>query len=95
MEAVYGYYSDVLGRDSIDGLGAPILVSLVGSNYANASWYLQGTYGSFRFGSDFEAALDVVAHEYTHAVITHVIGQGANLWPRRRHGVAGAERGVR
>ncbi|NIH98820.1 YVTN family beta-propeller protein/VCBS repeat-containing protein [Mycolicibacterium fluoranthenivorans] len=84
MEAVYGYYSDVLGRDSIDGLGAPILVSLVGSNYANASWYLQGTYGSFRFGSDFEAALDVVAHEYTHAVITHVIGQG------RTYGLDGA-----
>ena len=79
---VYDYYQDVLGRTSYDGAGTPIVVSIKynprsGLGYANAFW--DPLIKQFAFGDSgyLQAALDIVAHEYTHAVVTSVVGKGA------------------
>lgn len=78
----YDYYNNVLGRKSYDNKGAEILVnigvvnSFFGSEeYFNASW--NGGTSNFIFGSNnnisLAAALDIVAHEYTHAVSGSIV----------------------
>ena len=77
---VYDYYRDVLGRTSFDGSGAPVLVSIrynpgrPNGGYQNAFW--APSIGQFAFGDGghLEAAVDVIGHEYTHAVVTYVVG---------------------
>lgn len=79
----YDYYKDILGRKSYDNNGAEILVNIGVVNsffgteeYFNASW--NGGTSNFIFGSDnnisLAAALDIVAHEYTHAVSGSIVG---------------------
>lgn len=86
MEAVYDYYLNTLGRKSYDGSGAKITTT-VGyyyddafflenpGQYINACW--TNGYGrlyQFVFGKgNFEAAVDVMGHEFTHAVISSVV----------------------
>ncbi|MHC1754042.1 MAG: M4 family metallopeptidase [Methanosarcina sp.] len=73
----YEYYRDLFGRDSFDGEGAK-LVSTVHfrQNYNNASWsdyYKQLIFGDgdgFRW-KPLAFVLDIVAHEFTHAVSSH------------------------
>lgn len=73
----YEYYRDSFSRDSFDGEGAT-LVSTVhfGQNYNNAFWsdyYKQLIFGDgdgFRW-KPLVFALDIVAHEFTHAVSSH------------------------
>ncbi len=68
----YNYYSTIHGRDSYNGSGA-IMNSTVhyGSNYNNAGWtgseMIYGDGDGSQFGP-FSRALDVVAHELSHAV---------------------------
>lgn len=90
MTTAYDYYSDVLGLDSFDGNGAPIKLSLNYSprtslveifvGYSNAIW--DPDHQLFAFGNldHFQTALDVVAHEYTHAVISYIVGDGGSVW---------------
>jgi Zn-dependent metalloprotease len=66
----YDYYLSVLGRDSIDGAGLP-LISLVKycpdaiqCPYGNAFW--NGS--QMTYGDGFASADDVVAHELSHGV---------------------------
>lgn len=68
----YDYYLDTFGRDSFDGNGATIESTVhYRDNYNNAGWtgyqmiYGDGDGSKFR---EFSGALDVVAHELTHAV---------------------------
>lgn len=74
FERVYDFYYNVLGRKSFDGNGARVVGSYnLGGTYSdNAYWssYSQ----QFAFGKDakYHAALDVVGHEYTHAVISYI-----------------------
>lgn len=89
---VYDFFADVLGRTSYDNAGAPIIVSIkynpkTGTGYANAFW--DPTIKQFAFGDKgyLQAALDIVAHEYTHAVVTSVVGNGA---PVLDYGESGA-----
>lgn len=68
----YDYYFGIHGRDSYNGAGATIKSSVhYSTNYNNAFWWSQQmTYGDgdgTQFGP-FSRALDVVAHELTHAV---------------------------
>jgi Zn-dependent metalloprotease len=68
----YNYFSTIHGRDSYNGAGATMTSSVhYGSNYNNAGWTgSQMVYGDgdgTQFGP-FSRALDVVAHELTHAV---------------------------
>lgn len=69
---VYDYYKNVLGRDSYDNAGATIISSVhYSSSYNNAFWNgSQMVYGDGD-GTTFiplAKALDVDAHELTHAV---------------------------
>lgn len=87
MAEVYDYYYQILGRKSYDGNGGKIISSydykkanvIVIGDTRNAYW--DGTAQQFLFGNkgNFGSALDVVAHEFTHAVINHVIGDGHEI----------------
>ena len=77
MTETFDFYNDFLGRKSFDGNSAPVKVSYnYGSNFENAYWTPSGQQFVFGSGGDYVAALDVVAHEYTHAVINYVVGNG-------------------
>ncbi|MBU9764739.1 hypothetical protein FR943_12880 [Mycobacterium sp. TNTM28] len=81
MAAVYDYYNTTLGVTSFDDDGAPIVLSThynphetaadYTGGYKNAFW--DSATQQFAFGDtgDFAAALDIVGHEYTHAVLEH------------------------
>ncbi len=71
--STYRFFWDVLGRNSIDNAGMPIL-GLVhySTNYANAFWDGQGHMffgdGDGRLFNRLTASLDVIGHELTHGV---------------------------
>ncbi|MEH3142707.1 MAG: M4 family metallopeptidase [Mycobacterium kyogaense] len=77
---VYDYYRDVLGRTSFDGSGAPVIVSILynpgkpNGGYQNAFWDPSIDQFAFGDGGHLEAAVDVIGHEFTHAVVTYVVG---------------------
>lgn len=65
--ATYNFYKNVLGRDSIDGAGLPLISTVhYGSNYANAFWNGQQMVYGDAYG--FPLADDVVGHELSHGV---------------------------
>ncbi|MDX1873539.1 Ig-like domain-containing protein [Mycolicibacterium sp. 120266] len=79
MARVYDYYSTVLGRTSFDDNGAPIVLSIdynpsgsAAAGWRNAAW--NGSELVFGDSGATQAALDLVGHEYTHAVIQYVNG---------------------
>lgn len=79
MTRVYDYYTTILGRDSFDDNGAAVVLSIdynpSGSSAAgwrNAAW--TGRELVFGDAGSTQAALDLVGHEYTHAVIQYVNG---------------------
>lgn len=80
MEKVYDYYLNTLGRNSYDGYGKKIVTTVGyyaenGRDYINASWRSQ--LQQFVFGKGkCEAAVDIMGHEFTHAVINYVVGNG-------------------
>ncbi len=77
MSDVYDYYKDVLGRKSFDGQGAKIITSYdYGIDYENAFWTSAGQQFVFGNKGDLAAALDVLGHEFTHAVVNYVVGNG-------------------
>jgi Zn-dependent metalloprotease len=86
LGATYNFFSDVFGRDSIDGAGL-ILRGLVhfGTNYNNAMWdgeeMIFGDGDGVLFTS-FTASLDVIGHELTHGVTQYE----ANLVYSRQSG---------
>ncbi|HEY9264880.1 MAG TPA: M4 family metallopeptidase, partial [Mycobacterium sp.] len=82
---VYDYFDDFLGRRSFDGSGALIEVSIrynpryTTAGYANAFW--DPSRQQFAYGDSgyLQAALDVVGHEFTHAVVSYVVGDGGSV----------------
>jgi len=72
VDSVYSYYYNVHGRNSWDGAGGSLLsVVNFGQNYCNAFW--NGYFMTFGDGdgtqmSNVAGALDIIAHEATHAV---------------------------
>ena len=83
---VYDYYEDILGRRSFDGAGAPVDVSIrynprtfIFSSYANAFWDPIAQQFGYGDGGNLQAALDVVGHEFTHAVVSYVVGDGGSV----------------
>ena len=76
ISAVYDYYKNILGRNSFDGYGAKIKVTY---DYDANAWFF-GKYGNafwtgqqIVFGNGYDPVLDVMAHEFTHAVIDYAI----------------------
>ncbi|MGI6205266.1 MAG: InlB B-repeat-containing protein, partial [Anaerovoracaceae bacterium] len=79
MEDVYDYYNNKLNWKSYDGNGGEITVYYNDpSNTDNASWYSNEKAFHFGKGKRYNRALDVAAHEYTHAVMENkvVAGEG-------------------
>ncbi|HTI76433.1 MAG TPA: M4 family metallopeptidase, partial [Mycobacterium sp.] len=76
-EVAYDYYQNTLGRMAFDGLGSSLRVSTLPSSYNNAYW--DPSLKILVFGHDFEAALDVVGHEYTHGVVQYAVAGGGGL----------------
>lgn len=79
-ELVYDYFQRVLGRTSFgvrDGHPEPVKVALVTpeDKFTSIAGF-DSTYRNFGFTRDTEAALDAVAHEYTHGVINSIVGRG-------------------
>ena len=82
---VYDYYKNVLGRNSYDGYGRKIVTSIgystsASTSYSNAFWMTSKKQFGYGNAGNFEAALDVVAHEFTHAVINYVVGNGGSTY---------------
>ncbi len=82
------YYYETFGRDSVDDNGMTVIGCVhMGKNIAQASWSPSLLTWFFGDGdgadfAQFSGALDVVAHEYTHAVISF----SANLEYRYQSG---------
>ena len=80
FETIYDYYKNVLGRNSYDDKGSKIIVNLGVSsktftdhNLNNAMWFKstnQMFIGDY-WGKSFAASLDVLAHEFSHGVISY------------------------
>ena len=96
IAAAYDYYSGVLGRNSFDGAGGFIKAVV---EYDTQSPWFPGTYNNaywdpanrelvFGDGGNLEGAADIVAHEYTHAVVDYAVGQGGSVV--LDHGESGA-----
>ena len=85
--AVYDYYDTVLGRTSFDNAGALIEVSIrynpsspyLSAGYANAFWDPSRQLFGYGDTGYLQAALDVVGHEFTHAVVSYVVGTGGSV----------------
>lgn len=78
IAATLDLYRDVYGRDSFDGAGATAMLTVhYGQDYANAFWdgaHLVFGDGDGRVFGRFTAALDVLAHEFSHAVTERTTG---------------------
>ncbi len=78
IRATLAMFDEVYARDSFDGEGAEVLLTVhYGRAYANAFW--DGTYlvfgdGDGRIFRRFTRAVDVLAHEFAHAVTEHTAG---------------------
>ncbi len=72
---VYDFYDEIFQRNSLDDRGMSLISSVhMGRRYNNAFWNgEQMAYGDGdgRIFIRFTKALDVVAHELTHGVVTH------------------------
>jgi len=78
IRATLAMFDEVYARDSFDGEGAEVLLTVhYGRAYANAFW--DGTHlvfgdGDGRIFRRFTLAVDVLAHEFAHAVTEHAAG---------------------
>ena len=78
IEATLAMFAEVLSRDSHDDAGAPVSLTVhYGSRYNNAFW--DGTHlvfgdGDGRVFERFTKPVDVLAHEFSHAVVEHTAG---------------------
>src|SRR5215510_2342881 len=76
--SVAAFYSQVFGRNSVDGMGMTLISSIhYGVSYNNAFWNgMQMTYGDGdgMIFVDFSKGNDVIGHELTHGVTQHSLG---------------------
>ncbi|MDN4519722.1 M4 family metallopeptidase [Mycolicibacterium austroafricanum] len=85
MAVVYDYFQDVLGRTSFDDDGALVSVSIrynpriSTGGYSNAFWDPNRQLFAFGDAGYLQASVDVVAHEFVHAVVSYVVGDGGSV----------------
>lgn len=78
VETTLAMFAQVFSRDSYDDAGAPVSLTVhYGSRYNNAFW--DGTQLVFGDGDGkvferFTKPVDVLAHEFSHAVVEHTAG---------------------
>ena len=78
ISATLAMFAEALSRDSFDDAGAPVSLTVhYGSHYNNAFW--DGTQlvfgdGDGRVFARFTKPVDVLAHEFSHAVVEHTAG---------------------
>lgn len=76
MRAVYDFYSESFGRKGIDdnNMETPVVIHFTedGNPFDNAFW--AGEYMAFGDATPYASALDVVAHETTHGVVSKTVG---------------------
>jgi Zn-dependent metalloprotease len=78
IKATLAMFSEVLSRDSHDDAGAPVSLTVhYGSRYNNAFW--DGTQlvfgdGDGRVFERFTKPVDVLAHEFSHALVEYTAG---------------------
>lgn len=88
MSHTYDFYKTVLGRDSFDDRGKTIVVTTRHTNGVvewisglesneSAKWDPSKKQFIFPPKGNYAAGLDVVAHEFTHAVINYIVGGGS------------------
>lgn len=93
VEDVFDYYKSVLKRNSYDRKGGLIISSYdyydpwLGDN---AFWSYSLQQFAFTKGSGLEKCKDVVAHEFTHAVISYVIDKAGASSGLTYYGESGA-----
>lgn len=75
LTATLDLFRDLYDRDSYDGAGAAVLATVhYGNAYANAFWdgaHLVFGDGDGQVFGRFTRAVDVLAHEFTHAITQH------------------------
>lgn len=95
MRVVLEYYDVEHNRNSFDDNGAQVdaFMSRVGANRTNASYEFGATFDRFRFGDgdidvipstlnrDAAVSLDIVGHEFTHAVVRYALNLNNTLEP--------------
>lgn len=78
ITATLDLFRDVYGRDSYDAAGAHVLLTVhYGERYANAFWdgaHLVFGDGDGQVFGRFTRSVDVLAHEFAHAVTQHTAG---------------------
>jgi hypothetical protein len=78
VRASLALFAEVYGRASYDGAGAPVVATVhYGRNYDNAFWdgrQLVFGDGDGRVFTRFTKPVDVLGHEFTHAVTEHTAG---------------------
>ena len=80
MAKVFDYYKDELGRDSFNNWSATVkVVTNAAFQLSDGTWYTDNACWRpsgklLMFGTTRTAALDTVAHEFTHAVTQYVNG---------------------
>jgi hypothetical protein len=78
VEGSLALFAEIYGRGSFDGAGAPVIATVhYGRDYVNAFW--DGTQLVFGDGDGkvfdrFTKPVDVLGHEFTHAVVQHTAG---------------------
>jgi Zn-dependent metalloprotease/Mg-chelatase subunit ChlD len=71
---VYDFYKNDYGRESFDGLGNIPIKSYVNVKFDYPNAMYSGYYQAFFYSTDYTRGLDVVAHEFTHAVTDFTVG---------------------
>ncbi|MDQ3616079.1 MAG: M4 family metallopeptidase [Actinomycetota bacterium] len=78
VEASLSLFADIFARTSYDGKGAPVIATVhYEKDYANAFWdgrQLVFGDGDGKVFERFTKPVDVLAHEFTHAVTQHTAG---------------------
>jgi hypothetical protein len=93
-EVVYDFYKNILGRDSYDDRGAPVDVNidLLVDRTNRELWWTRNAFWdaslqTIVFGSRYDPVLDVMGHEFTHAVIDYAVPQGGLYYAHESGGL--------
>jgi bacillolysin len=85
LSETFDYYFERFNRKSYDAEGANIKCVVRIGSYRNASWNGQSKRMDFGMADRYSASLDVIGHEFTHAVVSS-IGKNGVLFYQAQSG---------